>query len=59
LTPEVLVKAQNLLDSGLSRNEVADTLEISRDVVRKALEDGRLKKNSFRRSLPVNLNDPR
>ncbi|MHC4525863.1 MAG: hypothetical protein ACYSU8_10080 [Planctomycetota bacterium] len=46
LTPEVLVKAQDLLDSGLLRNDVADTLEISRDVVRKALEDGRLKKNS-------------
>jgi transposase len=44
LTPTVLVEAQELLDSGFSRNDVADTLQISRDVVRKAIEDGRLKK---------------
>jgi DNA invertase Pin-like site-specific DNA recombinase len=58
LTPEVLLKAQGLLDSGLSKNEAADSLEINRDVVRKAIEDGRLKKN-FQKSLQTQPLNPK
>jgi len=44
LTPPVLQKAQNLLDTHHDVREVAKELEISYDVVRKAVADGRLTK---------------
>ncbi len=43
LTPEVLERAQNLLDTGLSRKEVAEELQVKYDTLRKAICDGRLK----------------
>ena len=42
LTPEVLEKAQSLLDQGFTRNNVADELGIRADTLRKAINDGRL-----------------
>jgi len=42
LTPDVLEKAQKLLDQGLSRYDIADELDIKYDTLRKAINDGRL-----------------
>ncbi len=44
LTEDVLVKAQCLLDEGLTVSEVAKKLEIKADTVRKAIVAGRLRK---------------
>ncbi len=43
LTPEVLTKAQTLLDDGLSSSGVAEKLAVKADTLRKAIYDGRLK----------------
>ncbi|MCP4056643.1 MAG: hypothetical protein GY738_04850 [Pseudoalteromonas sp.] len=43
MTPEVLEKAQNLLDSEYSKKEVAEELGVKYDTFRKAINDGRLK----------------
>jgi transposase len=42
LTPEKLEHAQRLLDAGLTRQNVSEQLEIGKDTVRKAINDGRL-----------------
>jgi len=42
LTPEVLEKAQRLLDQGYTRNETAQELGVKYDTFRKAINDGRL-----------------
>lgn len=42
LTPEMLKKAQALLDEGMKQNEVAETLGIKRDTFRKAVNSGKL-----------------
>jgi len=42
LTPEVLEKAQSLLDRNYSRAETADELKVPPDTLRKAINDGRL-----------------
>ena len=42
LTDDVLIKAQELFDSGASRHETAGKLNVPLDTLRKALEDGRL-----------------
>ena len=42
LTNDVLIKAQELLDSGASRHETAGKLNVPFDTLRKALKDGRL-----------------
>lgn len=42
LTPEVLSKAQALLDEDLSCSQVADELKIKKDTLKKAINDGRL-----------------
>lgn len=42
LTPEVLKRAQRLLDEGLEPPEVADRLDIKRDTLAKAVRAGRL-----------------
>ena len=42
LTPEVLTKAQTLLDKKYSRAETADELKVAPDTLRKAINDGRL-----------------
>jgi transposase-like protein len=52
LTPLVLEKAQAHLDNGLSVSQVAATLEISYDTVRKAVSDGRLTKQKKTKSPP-------
>ena len=44
MTPEVLVRAQQLLDEGLETAEVADRLGIKRDTFDKAVKAGRLHK---------------
>ena len=44
LTPVVLEQAQQLLDEGLETPEVADRLDIKRDILRKAVGAGRLHK---------------
>jgi len=43
LTSKVLEKAQELLDQGLTRRDVAEELKVKRDTLRKAINDGRLK----------------
>jgi hypothetical protein len=43
LTPEVLDKAQSLLDKGIQRKEIAEELSVKNDTLRKAINDGRLK----------------
>ena len=51
LTPEVLARAQELLNKGKPRAEVADELGVKRDTLYGAIHDGRLvegKKNSCR-----------
>jgi hypothetical protein len=45
LTPEKIEKAQQLLDKGLSREEVSQELEVKKDTFRKAINDGRLMEN--------------
>jgi hypothetical protein len=42
LTPEILESAQDLLNNGLNRSEVAEELTIKVDTLRKAINDGRL-----------------
>jgi hypothetical protein len=42
MTPEVTARAQQLLGTGRSRNEVAERLGLKRDTVRKAIQQGRL-----------------
>ena len=42
LTPEVLRQAQEFLNQGISRPEVAQRLEIKRDTLNKAIQSGRL-----------------
>ena len=42
LSPEVLLEAQELLDRGSTRHEVAMELEVRLDTFRKAINDGRL-----------------
>src|SRR5262249_5010815 len=42
LTPEVTVRAQQLLEAGLSPREVADQLGLKYDTLRKAIQQGRL-----------------
>lgn len=42
LTAEVLEKAQELLDKNYSRSETAEGLQVPRDTLRKAINDGRL-----------------
>ena len=42
LTPEVLEKAQGLLDQGYTRSDVAQELNVKYDTLRKAINDGRL-----------------
>jgi len=43
LKPEVLEQAQDLLDHGLTRHDVAQELEVKLDTLRKAINDGRLR----------------
>lgn len=43
LTPSVLEQAQALLDQGVDRKQVAESLDASWDAFRKALSDGRLR----------------
>ena len=43
MTAEVTIRAQNLLDSGHSRMEVAEELGVKYDTLRKAINQGRLK----------------
>jgi transposase len=42
LTPEVISKAQSLLDDGYSRVDVCEELNVKYDTLRKAIADGRL-----------------
>ena len=42
LTDEKLERAQQLLDEGIDRGQVAEELEIKKDTLRKAVNDGRL-----------------
>lgn len=46
LTPEKLVKAQAMLDEGMSRIEVSEELGVRKDTLRKAINDGRLNEPS-------------
>ena len=46
LTPEVLSRAQSLLDDGYSRQDAAEELGVKRDTFRKAINDGRLVERS-------------
>jgi len=43
LTPEVIDKAQSLLDKGIQKKEIAEKLGVKYDTLRKAIYDGRLK----------------
>jgi hypothetical protein len=43
LTPEVLEKAQSLLNQGISRKEISEELEVKYATLKKAINDGRLK----------------
>ena len=45
-TPEVLLKAQNYIDQGMTPKSAASELSIMTDTFRKAMSDGRLKKKS-------------
>ena len=42
MTPEVITKAQSLLDDGKSRSEVAEILQIKRDTLAKVIVSGKL-----------------
>ncbi len=46
LTPEILDRAQRLLDDGVSKKDVAEELHVKYDTLRKAVYDGRLKDGS-------------
>ena len=46
LTPEVLEKAQALLDEGKKRGDVAEEINVKYDTLRKAINDGRLKERN-------------
>jgi len=43
LTPNILEQAQQLLDKGKSRNQIAEEIDVKCDTLRKAIEDGRLR----------------
>ena len=43
LTPQILDRAQGLLDQGYSRRDLADELGVKYDTLRKAINDGRLR----------------
>jgi len=43
LVPEILEKAQNMLDQGISRKDISEALQVRYDTLRKAINDGRLK----------------
>lgn len=45
LTPDVLAKAQALLDKGVSPSGIAEELAVKSDTLRKAIYDGRLKES--------------
>ncbi len=45
LTQEVIEKARNLLDQGVSRKETAEELNVAYDTLRKAINDGRLQES--------------
>lgn len=47
LVPEVLEKAQNMLDQGISRKDISEALQVRYDTLRKAINDGRLKEPDF------------
>lgn len=49
LTPEVLVRIQALLDEGSSISAAAEAVAVSRDVVSKAIGDGRLRRPKKKR----------
>lgn len=53
LTPQKLEQAQELLDQGKSRKMVSEKLDVKYDTLRKAINDGRLKK-SFVENRPSN-----
>ncbi|RPI70069.1 MAG: helix-turn-helix domain-containing protein [Geobacteraceae bacterium] len=53
LSPEVLGHAQELLDRGCSRHEVALELEVRLDTLRKAINDGRLCERSAAHKAPM------
>jgi len=53
LSPEVLGQAQELLDRGCSRHEVALELEVRLDTLRKAINDGRLCERSPAHEAPM------
>jgi transposase len=46
LTPEILKKAQGLLDQGASRRDISEELNIKYDTLRKAVNDGRLQESN-------------
>ena len=43
LTPEVIERAQSLLDQGINRKEISEELEVKYATLKKAINDGRLK----------------
>jgi len=51
LTPQVLAQAQSLLAEEYSRAEIANTLDVKYDTLRKAINDGRLKESRPHRKL--------
>lgn len=50
LTPDILEKAQHLLDEGRTRQEVSEELDVKCDTLRKAIEDGRLQEKKGKES---------
>jgi len=50
LTPDVLEKAQSLLNQGMSRKEISEELEVRYATLRKAINDGRLKEPNGNKS---------
>ena len=48
LTPEVIEKAQGLLDQGYTRSDVAQELNVKYDTLRKAINDGRLSESKHK-----------
>jgi prepilin-type processing-associated H-X9-DG protein len=53
LTPDVLQKAQRLLDSGKNRKIVADAIGLKRDTLYKAIANGRLRERERDDSMPT------
>ena len=45
MTPEVLQNAQNLLNQGMGKREIAEDLDVLYDTLRRAIWDGRLSEN--------------